>query len=49
MVNVKQYKGQPQRDWNKKQWLEHAHIQVNNHWLTDEDRLYWKDKIKELS
>ena len=49
MVNVKQYKGQPQRDWNNKQWLQHAHIQVHNPWLTDEDRLYWRDKIKELN
>ena len=46
---VKQYKGQPRKDWTKEQWLQHAHIQVHNPWLTDEDRLYWRDKIKELT
>ena len=38
----------PKKDWTKEQWLQHAHIQVHNPWLNDEDRLYWRDKTKEL-
>ena len=49
MIRVKQYKGQPQRDWSKNQWLQHAYVQMHNPWLTDEDREYWKDKVKELT
>ena len=46
---VKQYKNQPRKDWTKDHWLQHAWIQVHNPWITDVDREYWRDKIKELS
>tara|TARA_Y100001938_G_C7996278_1_gene382277 strand:+ start:255 stop:398 length:144 start_codon:yes stop_codon:yes gene_type:complete len=39
----------PKKDWSKKQWLEHAWVQKNNPWITDDDRQYWRDKIIELS
>ena len=39
----------PKKDWNKQQWLEHAQLQKHNPWISDEDREYWEDKIKELS
>ena len=48
-INVKQYKGQPRKDWSKSQWLHHAWVQKDNPWISPEDREYWQDKIKELS
>ena len=48
MASAKQYKGQPQKDWTQKQWLQHAWVQSHNPWIAEDDREYWKDKIKEL-
>ncbi len=48
-INVKQYKGQPEKNWSDKQWLQHAYIQVHNPWITEDDRKYWRVKIKELT
>tara|TARA_B100000287_G_scaffold392928_1_gene405709 strand:+ start:665 stop:820 length:156 start_codon:yes stop_codon:yes gene_type:complete len=48
-INVKQYKGQPRKDWGKDDWLKHAWVQKDNPWISEEDRQYWRDKIKELS
>ena len=48
MASAKQYKGQPQKDWTQKQWLQHAWVQSHNPWIAQDDREYWKDKIKEL-
>ena len=45
----KQYKGQPQKDWTKKQWLQHARVQSHNPWNSEDEREYWRDKIKELT
>ena len=39
----------PKKDWTDTQWLDHAWVQKNNPWITEEDRQYWKDKIEELS
>ena len=39
----------PKKDWKKEDWLKHAHVQKHNPWISDEDREYWIDKIKELS
>ena len=39
----------PRRDWDKKKWLEHAQLMVHSPWISEEDREYWKDKIKEMS
>ena len=47
-INVKQHKDQPQKNWSNKQWLQHAYIQSHNPWINDDDRQYWRDKIKEL-
>ena len=47
-VNVKQYKGQPLKDWDKEHWLQHAYVQRWNPWIDEDERDYWKDKIKEL-
>mgnify|MGYP001173547985 FL=1 len=39
----------PKKNWTDEKWLEYAWIQKHNPWITDEDRQYWKDKIKELT
>ena len=49
MQSSKQYKGQPEKGWTDEQWLQHAWIQSHNPWIDDDDREYWKDKIKELT
>ena len=48
MGPAKQYKGQPRKDWANDDWLQHAWVQSHNPWLDEDDRQYWKDKIKEL-
>ena len=48
-IKVKQYKGQPRKDWTDEQWLKHAWIQSHNPWITEEDREYWRAKISELT
>ena len=48
MPTAKQYKGQPRKDWVNADWLQHAYVQQHNPWLDEDDRQYWKDKIKEL-
>ena len=47
-INVRQYSQQPRKDWNKDKWLQHAYVMVHSPWISEEDREYWKDKIKEL-
>ena len=47
VMSLKDHLG-PKKDWTKKEWLEYAWIQKHNPWISDEDRNYWKDKIKEL-
>ena len=49
MPSSKQYKGQPQKDWTNEQWLQHAWVQSHNPWLDEDDREYWRDKIKQLT
>ena len=46
--NVRQYKGQPRKDWTNDHWLQHANIMVHSPWIDEDEREYWKDKIKEL-
>ena len=48
-MTLKDYIDGPKRDWNTKQWLKHAWVQRDNPWISEEDRQYWRDKIKELS
>ena len=45
---LKDYMG-PKRNWGYEKWLRHAHIQYHNPWISEDDRQYWKDKIKELT
>ena len=38
----------PKGKWTQKDWLQQAQIMVHSPWITDEERKYWKDKIKQL-
>ena len=42
------YIKEPRRNWTDKQWLHHAQVMVHSPWISEEDREYWRDKIKEL-
>ena len=48
-MSLQDYIKEPKKDWSKKDWLKHAWVQKYNPWISEEDRQYWKDKIKELS
>ena len=50
-MSLKDYIGPdtPKKDWNDEKWLEHAHLMVHSPWISEDDREYWKDKIKELT
>ena len=47
-MSLKDHLG-PKKDWTTEQWLKYAHIHKHNPWISDDDRQYWRDKIKELS
>ena len=49
IINVKQHKDQPRKDWGNKEWLQHAWVQSHNPWIDDDERQYWRDKIAALS
>ena len=34
-------------DWTDEQWFQHAQIMVHSPWISQDDREYWADKIKE--
>ena len=45
-MSLKDYIKEPRKDWTNKDWLQHAWIQQHNPWISEEDRQYWRDKIK---
>ena len=49
-MSLKDYIGPntPKKDWTDEHWLQHAQVMVHSPWITEDDREYWKDKIKEL-
>ncbi len=49
-MSLKDYIGPktPKKDWDDEKWLQHAQVMVHSPWITESDREYWKDKIKEL-
>ena len=47
-MSLQDYIKEPRRDLSNERWLEHAHIMVHSPWISDADREYWRDKIKEL-
>ena len=46
-MSLKDHMG-PKKDWTDEQWLHYSCIMVHSPWITESDREYWKDKIKEL-
>ena len=46
-MSLKDHMG-PKKDWTKGDWLNHANIMVHSPWLSDEDKEYWRYKIKQL-
>ena len=46
---IKDYISEPRRDWDDKKWLEHAQLMVHSPWISEDDREYWRDKIKDLT
>ena len=47
-MSLKDYIKEPRKDWSKKEWLQHAYVMVHSPWISEDDREYWRDKIKEL-
>jgi len=47
-LTLKDYIGRPRKEWTDKDWLKEAHIMVHSPWIDEEEREYWRDKIKEL-
>ncbi len=47
-MSLQDYIKEPRKDWNDKQWLQHAHIMVHSPWITSADKEYWADMIKRL-
>ena len=39
----------PKKDSTNKDWVQHAHVMVHSPWIDEDERDYWKDKIKELT
>ena len=50
-MSLKDYIGPdtPKKDWDDKKWLQHSHVMVHSPWIDEEERDYWKYKIKELT
>jgi len=46
-MSLKDYEG-PKKDWTNEEWLRYAYVMVHSPWISEEDREYWRDKIKEL-
>ena len=47
-LTLQDYIGRPRKEWTDKDWLKEAHIMVHSPWIDEEEREYWRDKIKEL-
>ena len=45
-MTLNDYIGRPKKNWTNKQWLQEAWIQVHNPWISEEDKLFWKEQIK---
>ena len=47
-MTLNDYIREPKKDWNDKQWLQYAYVQVHSPWINDEDKEYFRDIIKRL-
>ena len=48
-MTLTDYIGRPRKEWTEKDWLKEAHIMVHSPWINEDERQYWRDKIKELT
>jgi hypothetical protein len=48
-MSLQDYIKEPRKDWDKEHWLKHAWVMVHSPWIDDDEREYWRDKIKELT
>ncbi len=48
-LTLTDYIGKPRKEWTEKDWLKEAHIMVHSPWINEDERQYWRDKIKELT
>ncbi len=39
---------EPKRDWTNKQWINHCSINMHNPWISNEERLYYREKYMDL-
>ena len=47
-MTLKDHMG-PKKDWDDMKWLQYAQFMVHSPWIGEEERDYWKYKIKELT
>ena len=48
-MTLRDYIERPKKEQTKLDWLQEAQIMVHSPWISEDDREYWKDKIKKLS
>ena len=39
---------EPKRHWTNKQWINHCSINMHNPWISNEERLYYREKYMDL-
>ena len=47
-MTLKDYINKPRKEWTDEEWLQEAHIMVHSPWINDDERDYWRYKIKKL-
>ena len=48
-MSLQDYIKEPRKDWTNENWLQHAWVMVHSPWIDEEEREYWRDKIKQLT
>ena len=47
-MTLNDYIKEPRKDWDNKEWLQYAYVQVHNPWINEEEKEYFRDMIKKL-
>ena len=45
---LKDYIKRPRKEWTEKEWIQEAQIMIHSPWISEDDRDYWKDTLKNL-
>ncbi len=45
---LRDYIQRPRKEWTEKEWIQEAQIMVHSPWISEDDRNYWKDTLKNL-